>query len=220
LDALWDTASIVTDQRIELNPAEAFVFGGSVLLHDAGMTLAAYPNGIDDLKTTLIWKDISSTLQKNEGESEAVDDRKLAALVLRRLHAKKAAELAEQPWYLPNGDPIFLLETTELRRFYGPSIGAIAHSHWWELGKVERELAVPLGPLPPWTRNAVQRLKLACLLRVPMSCISIVVVRRILIVPWIDQRESRKTTGPSRRSSLHLTSTTKRLSLRQANRFP
>src|SRR5579862_6210090 len=43
LDALWETASLITPTELDLNPPEAFVFGAAVLLHDAGMTLAAYP---------------------------------------------------------------------------------------------------------------------------------------------------------------------------------
>lgn len=41
LDALWEMASIAVGENFDLNPAEAFVFGGAVLLHDAAMTLAA-----------------------------------------------------------------------------------------------------------------------------------------------------------------------------------
>ena len=37
LDALWEMASILTDGAIELNPPEAFVFGGAILLHDAAI---------------------------------------------------------------------------------------------------------------------------------------------------------------------------------------
>jgi hypothetical protein len=43
LDALWDTASSVAEGAINVNPAEAFVLGASILLHDAAMSLAAYP---------------------------------------------------------------------------------------------------------------------------------------------------------------------------------
>jgi hypothetical protein len=46
LDALWETASLIAGDGYPLNPAEAFVFGGSVLLHDAAMTLGAYPGGL------------------------------------------------------------------------------------------------------------------------------------------------------------------------------
>jgi hypothetical protein len=53
LDALWDTASLVAG-AINVNPAEAFVLGASILLHDAAMSLAAYPGGLNEIKTTLV----------------------------------------------------------------------------------------------------------------------------------------------------------------------
>jgi hypothetical protein len=55
LDALWETSSIVARPGITLNPAEAFVFGGAILLHDAAMTLAAYPGGLAELKSSAAW---------------------------------------------------------------------------------------------------------------------------------------------------------------------
>ncbi|MFM5918232.1 MAG: hypothetical protein ACKOOL_11965 [Novosphingobium sp.] len=57
LDALWETASIITNNSIELNPAEAFVLGGSILLHDSAMSLAAYQNDINQLKEQQAFKD-------------------------------------------------------------------------------------------------------------------------------------------------------------------
>ena len=39
-------ASLVAKPSLTLNPPEAFVFGGAVLLHDAAMTLGAYPGGL------------------------------------------------------------------------------------------------------------------------------------------------------------------------------
>ncbi|MCX6924317.1 MAG: hypothetical protein NT154_14050 [Verrucomicrobia bacterium] len=41
LDALWETASLIAGDNYPLNPAEAFVFGAAVLLHDSAMSLAA-----------------------------------------------------------------------------------------------------------------------------------------------------------------------------------
>jgi hypothetical protein len=42
LDALWDMASAVAEGAINVNPAEAFVLGASILLHDAAMSLAIF----------------------------------------------------------------------------------------------------------------------------------------------------------------------------------
>ena len=68
--------------------------------------------------------------------------------------------------FLRDGEQHYLIEDSELRRFYGPTIGQIAHSHWWSVHKVEEELSGNLGALPNRTRSLVDRVKLACLLRV------------------------------------------------------
>src|SRR5687767_15124617 len=36
LDALWEIADLIAGRGVPLNPAEAFVFGGVILLHDLG----------------------------------------------------------------------------------------------------------------------------------------------------------------------------------------
>jgi hypothetical protein len=46
LAALWDRASQLTGPGYPINPLEAFVFGGAVLLHDAGQAVAAYEGGL------------------------------------------------------------------------------------------------------------------------------------------------------------------------------
>jgi hypothetical protein len=61
LDALWDTASSVAEGAVSVNPAEAFVFGASILLHDAAMSLAAYPGGLAEVRATIAWKDAIAT---------------------------------------------------------------------------------------------------------------------------------------------------------------
>src|SRR5882757_586232 len=50
LDALWDTASSVAEGAVNVNPTEAFVLGGSILLHDAAMSLSAYPGGLGEIR--------------------------------------------------------------------------------------------------------------------------------------------------------------------------
>jgi hypothetical protein len=173
LDALWETASLVAGDGVQLNPAEAFVFGGSVLLHDAAMTLAAYPGGISELKSTVQWKDaIALQPQSNATPRETGPPPEIVTEVLRALHARKAADLAVQGWPLqdadggPSGQTTHLIEQSDLRAFYGPTIGLIAHSHWWPVFKVEQELNRQLGAMPPKTMNTVDLLKLAGLLRV------------------------------------------------------
>ena len=178
LDALWETASLVATDDLALNPPEAFVFGGAVLLHDAAMTLAAYPGGLADIKATPEWADTVAIRKdpSNVGGSNATSEIQLEAQVtvevLRSLHARKAAELATQGWLRANGEKqnnferIYLIENSDLRHFYGPKIGAIAHSHWWPIAKVERDLGGYLGGMTPMTLLRVDLLKVACLLRV------------------------------------------------------
>ena len=45
LDALWETASLIAGDGYPLNPLEAFVFGGAILLHDAAHCFEAYDGG-------------------------------------------------------------------------------------------------------------------------------------------------------------------------------
>ena len=151
------------------------MFGASVLIHDAAMCLAAFPNGIEDVRETVEWKDEVAGLllaSKELGiESFDTDNppddyvKRLLPNVLRRLHAKQAEELVEQAW-VANDEQIYLIDDAELRNFYGQVIGQIAHSHWWSIQKVEAELNENLGALPQRTRNTVDKVKLACLLRV------------------------------------------------------
>lgn len=204
LDALWDTASSVAEGAVNVNPAEAFVLGGSILLHDAAMSLAAYPGGLVEVRSTVAWKDAIARLalasQESECEEFDVENppteivQRVVPDVLRRLHAERAEELAEQAWRTVDGSQVYLIEDSELRRFYGPSIGQIAHSHWWSVQKLEQEFSEDLGALANRTLNRVDRVKLACLLRVADAL-------------HLDSRRAprflRAITNPSGVSSLH-----------------
>ena len=156
LDALWEIADLIGSDELVLSPPEAFVFGGAILLHDAAMTLAAYPRGIEELRELTEWKDIASLRAKDSAsdnfESSILID------VLRILHARTSERLATQPWSVTAGDgkatdQFHIIEDTDLRKFYGPTIGIVAHSHWWPITKVESKLNKHLGSMPPHTRN-------------------------------------------------------------------
>lgn len=174
LDALWETASLVASRDLALKPPEALVFGGAVLLHDAAMTLAAYPGGLPELKKTTAWADaaalhgVTPSDKKGSPPTSPEVEAQIKTEVLRRLHAEKAAELATSGWQVRDNDDerMYLIDDPELRRFYGPSIGSVAHSHWWPIARVERDLSKILGAMPPHTRHQVDLLKLAALLRV------------------------------------------------------
>ncbi|MCY4463788.1 MAG: ATP-binding protein [Albidovulum sp.] len=176
LDALWEMASSVTEDEVNINPAEAFVLGASILIHDAAMSVAAYPNGLSQIKETKAFKDAVACrgLAYEDAGKERFDvsdppkdiiDQVLPG-VLRALHAEHAETLAEQEWPGADGSPAYLIEDSDLRTFYGPTIGKIAHSHWWPVQKLEQEFSSRLGAFPNFTQNCVDTLKLACLLRI------------------------------------------------------
>ncbi len=170
LDALWEMASVAAGASFDLNPAEAFVFGGAILLHDAAMTLAAFPGGIAELREQIEWRDLNArymasvpagdTVLAKEAENRATAD------ALRLLHAKQAENLPMVSWVGPHRHPMFIIEDQQVRNFYGQKIGKIAYSHWWSISQVEEELSGTLGALPHVTNCTVDLLKVACLLRV------------------------------------------------------
>ena len=57
LDALWEMAAIAAGEDYPITPLEGFVLGGAFLLHDAGMSLAGYPEGLTSLRREKEWKD-------------------------------------------------------------------------------------------------------------------------------------------------------------------
>lgn len=171
LDALWSSAEQVCGPSWELNPAEAFVFGAAVLIHDAALTSIAYPGGKEELKATKLWGDLAASMlasKKGEGNNSAEfgtdDEEAILFAVLRELHADQAENLCRQGWPTPSGE-IYLLDDIELRESYGEIIGQIASSHHWDPEQIRTELHTHQGgspTLPNWTINAA---KLACMLR-------------------------------------------------------
>lgn len=178
IDALWETAELVAKDDFELTPAEAFVLGGAFLIHDLGMGLASFPNGIEELKKESIWKDTVAALIK-ERQNHQVREEDFLKLdkdteriatenVLRLLHAKHAENLAKISWKDKNGHEIFLIENTELRESYGSIIGLIAHSHCWTVEELEvrlpqKSLGAPSKLPSSWEIDSI---KLACILRI------------------------------------------------------
>jgi Histidine kinase-, DNA gyrase B-, and HSP90-like ATPase len=139
LDALWEVADVVAGSEYAISPPEAFVLGMAFLLHDAATSTAAYPNGLASLRQTVEWKDFVAQRGWDENEVQEGTDKFKATLfeVLRLLHPKQAEKLLTQSWKDLDGTARFLLEDVELRNYYGPIIGKIAHSHWWTVEKVE-----------------------------------------------------------------------------------
>ena len=176
LDALWEMADVVVGQDYFLSPAEGFIFGGAVLLHDSAMSLSAYPEGLGGLKRSPEWSDTvvaefrsrglaEPTAEERENPPESILPSVLSAL-LRSNHAQQAEILATKGWKRRDDAPFFLIEDPEARMDLGQLIGRIAHSHWWDLDKVEREFHREMNP-PVWCRHAgqIRPLVIACLLR-------------------------------------------------------
>jgi Histidine kinase-, DNA gyrase B-, and HSP90-like ATPase len=181
LDALWEMADKIAGEHISLTPAEAFVLGGAFLVHDAGMGLAAYPEGREGLRRDRSWGDILTANYKRQLGRAPIDeelhnpnkDIEIETFVelLRLRHAHQADKLASISWKSPDDRETYhLIEDLELRKGYGTVIGQIAYSHWWDIDQVRENFGnLPLLSPPAtigcpndWT---VDRLKLACLLR-------------------------------------------------------
>ena len=176
IDSLWDTASLIIGDDFPLNPAEAFVLGGAFLLHDLGMGLVAFPDGLQSIRNDPLYEsfvaaakqrsagiggvDIESDEVKNAAEEEAT------VTVLRLRHARQAERLVNQEFYMSSGESFRLLENVELRTAYGPIIGRIAHSHWFNVEELLTSFPNILGSHPrhPATWE-VDPLKIACILR-------------------------------------------------------
>lgn len=170
LDSLWEMASIAAGGNFDLNPAEAFVFGGAILLHDAAMTLAAFPGGIAELREQTEWRDFyakyAASVPPDDVAAAKEAEKRATMDALRVLHAKQAENLPVISWMGPHKQSMFIIEDQQIRNFYGKKIGKIAHSHWWGIARVEAELSGTLGALPGVTNCTVDLLKVACLLRV------------------------------------------------------
>ena len=173
IDALWEIASLIAGPTFLLTPAEAFVLGGAFLVHDLGLSLAAYPGGVDEVREHPLWKDtVASLARENAGAADGrpsptpEHERLATAVALRQLHAERAGGLALTEWTDRGGDRHRLLEDSDVRRAYGSVIGLVAHSHWWGVDRLVAGLPQPLGA-PSFLPNAwtVDPVKLAVLLR-------------------------------------------------------
>nr|WP_186261365.1 ATP-binding protein [Burkholderia gladioli] len=169
LDALWRVADQIAGPKYPINPAEAFVLGGAILLHDAAHVLAAYPDGFSSIKETIEWKDLIAQKYGGKEPIKGTPDATDATFqVLRHLHADQAHRLASIHWAIPESEEtMFLLEDLELRTFYGDLIGEIASSHHWPSHRVATSFADRVVSPPSFlpTEWEVDAMKIAFLLR-------------------------------------------------------
>jgi len=166
LDALWETADIICGEDFPLNPLEAFVFGGAVLLHDSALCFEAYKFGIEGVRDTLIWKDSFASYNIDNISKEEVE-KSADFAALRALHANQAANLAQMNWIDPDeNDNLYLLENKLLRKHLGQLIGQIAASHHWNIEEVAQNLPSQVNVPAPFPRQwRIDPQKIACMLR-------------------------------------------------------
>lgn len=178
IDALWELADLIIGPDYPLTPAEAFVLGGSFLIHDLGMGLASYPEGKEALYKKDYWNDtVTYFLTEKLGHfptkeeintlDEEIEDKAIEE-VLRILHAERAEGLAFVEWKneSPDSTTYHLIEDPEIRNIYGLIIGKIAHSHWWPVKKLDEEFQTILGASSIFPNDwSVDPLKIACILR-------------------------------------------------------
>lgn len=170
LDALWDYADLILGDNFPLTPAEGFLLGAAFMLHDAGMSIAAYPGGVDAIKNIALWKDTRATKLSKFKEPNSLDveriERETTADILRVLHAERAEILATQAWIDRNGNENYLIENSDVRLSFGQSVGQVAKSHWLDIQDVltsmNRISGAPSFLPPDWSFDL---LKISCVLR-------------------------------------------------------
>ena len=172
LDALWQTADCIAGDYFTLNPIEAFLFGASVLLHDTGLAVAAYPGGLAELYETSVWRDTEAGTRAQRriiSDEPLTADEKQGVLfaTLRKLHAEQAGKLISFTFKRPSRqEAIPLLQDVGLHDALGAAIGRISNSHHWSSADLTNKLVSVAGTAPgfpsEWTLN---ELKVACLLR-------------------------------------------------------
>lgn len=165
LDALWEVADLLCGENYPLNPLEAYVFGGAVLLHDSALCFEAYDGGISGIRETTTWKDAFACLSIDIENEEAKEIADFSAL--RSLHASQAEKLTEKHWIDPTtSQPVYLIENSTLRKHLGKLIGLIAASHHWSIEEVENKLPSQVNSLPGFPREwRIDPIKIACMVR-------------------------------------------------------
>ncbi|MFD0724242.1 HD domain-containing protein [Lysobacter brunescens] len=169
VDALWRVAREIAGGDYPINPAEAYVLGGSFLLHDAAHSVAAFPAGLTGIKQTTTWKDlIAQKFQSKEPEQGSEEEKIALFHILRHLHADQAQDLPKASWTDSEGDQAYLIEDSELRSYYGSIIGEIAASHHWPTHIVSNRFSDRILPPPAFLQATdwqIDLLKIALLLR-------------------------------------------------------
>lgn len=173
--ALWKAADRLVPAEVDLSPIELFIFGVSILIHDAAHTMLAYEGGIDALTNTAEWRDnLATRLIENKAAQTFLDlgdisepiRKQVVFDTLRDLHAKQSPRLLSLSFKHPAiGVDFFIVEDPILRRHLGEVIGTVAASHHWSISRLEnftKTINVP-SPYDAW--GPVRQLYLAALMR-------------------------------------------------------
>lgn len=165
LDALWSMADKITGEDYKISPTEGFLLGCAFLLHDAGMCLAAYPGGLDEVKSSPNWALAIARARDRIGINAPQD--LLVADVIRQLHAERAADLPNIKWKSPDGQEYYLIDNPDIRHRFGSTIGKISASHWWDVIDIQKNLNTIL-PAPHFLPGEWQAdlMKVAAILRI------------------------------------------------------
>lgn len=175
-DALWETASLLCGGATVLTPAETYVLGCSFLFHDAAMGKAAYQQDVDAALGEVRWKDLLCAVFRDMHDQwptpeELADPpadvvERCTVHAIRESHAKQAAILVDQSWKTSAGNELYLIQDLNLREHYGPLIGQLAESHWWDAEDLVEKFRPARGSLV-WqpAEWIVEPLKLAFILR-------------------------------------------------------
>ena len=168
VDALWCTASMIAGDNYKLNPLETFIFGCSLLIHDAALCYEAFENGVDGLRNTDRWKDLYTQISESgwyENEKEAIHEADFKTI--RYLHADQAPELLKKDWIFSNTEQSeFQLDLRTIMNHYAEIIGKIATSHHWNIEDISKKLIDIILAIPSININwDVSPQKIACLLR-------------------------------------------------------
>jgi len=179
VDCLWETASTICDDKINLNPLEAFIFGFCSLFHDMGLSLTTYDTNCEEIILSKEYQDAIIQLSTEAERGKIIDNKfntasvpeeileKAKELVIRHFHAFKARELPRKTWKV-KGEDWAIIQDSDLRKFLGEKIGILSESHWWDIDKIKNEFHKKVHSAPPvslpnnWRINNV---KIACLLR-------------------------------------------------------
>jgi hypothetical protein len=179
---LWSVASEICGPDYPMNPLEGFVLGAAFLIHDAGLTAAAYPGGLTALKDSNYYRDRVGALLRaqNEGILPSVDAINNAPApileralfdTLRAVHAKRAETLLETSSPHPlTGQLYSLFPDPDLFLDCGEIIGMVAASHHWPLDKVDLDFAEPRTAPARFPWWPIDMVKLACILRTADAC--------------------------------------------------